>query len=301
MPTLTTYRRDVSRLAGTYEQGVSTSAGEVSRMICTNHPFITTVTDDASWVDKWLYRPSSSSSSDRQRLIASMSTSSGYFVPDKAWGQEAGNAETFEVSGAPLSPLDIIQCVNEGLERCWVVVEFTFTVASNLTRMHSLAATTWLTEPRNVFQVGVLPTGQTRTEYDPFTRGARRGVATKINGIVYLEGPTFNTTDTVYVKALKRAYDHCKVSAGTFGGQSGLALESDEAPVQSEWLAQAALLKMYDRLDPTVGVSERADLDRMRAMAVQRFSRLTNAYLEVPERTFVPMVYMGSSLSGRRW
>ena len=306
MPTQTTYRRALAPLLGPLERGTATSGSTAtSSLVCTgaSHTglrFKSSFQGSSRFKGKWLHRPAAANANDLDRLISLDTPSTGTFTVEDAYTAAAytgGAGEAFEISSL-FSGTKMNALVNEGLKRCFVVVEFTFTVVSALTKRHDMTTTTapWLTDPDWVLQVGTLPTGTTRNQADPYRRRVR-GEATKDGPTVYLEGPGFATTDTIYVKALKPAYDHCRASAGTFGDRSGLAAETHEAPVDELWVAWAAVLAGQDELDALLaGDGATKEGREARAVAAGRFSSKTAEQLQIPERTFVPApTYLGTT------
>jgi hypothetical protein len=307
LTTLLNYRRHLAPLLGVYEYGSTTSSSVnntttqlESTAASQNNGvrFKSSVNSAGLFKDKHLHRYNAAAPNDKDRLIASYTPTSGFFTPDDAW-TNAPISEAFEIMGL-FSGTEIEALFNLGLKRCLLVVDFTFTVASATARKHSLAtAAPWLSDPRQVYQVGQLVTGQDPLVYDPFA-AHRIGRVTKDGATVYLEGLSFNTTDTVYVKAIKPAYYHCKPTGGAYGDQSALVLETDEAPVDPDWLAWATVLAGKDRIDAAIegGSAEDTRTAReSRAVAAARFTQFTRENFQPPERTFTPRVWLGPTLA----
>jgi hypothetical protein len=305
---LATHRRTLAPLLGVFEQGTADAgASAVDALVCTtglaSGARLKSSTFASSLFEgKWLYTPGAADD-DRSRLVAGYDPTTGTLSPDQSWSADPDTLSdrTFEITGLFSGP-DLNALVNEGLKKCFVVVEVTFATASNQDRRHSLAvAAPWLTVPDWVYQVGELAPGETRAQTDPFRR-VRRGTVASDGTAVYLEGPSFPTTSTVYVRAIKPAYDHCRPSAGTFGAQSGLSLETDESPVDPAWAAWAAILAARDRLDYLEQSGQAtAEALRARQMAASRFTLHTRERFVPPKRTVLPVTFVGPSLSGRRW
>jgi hypothetical protein len=311
MPTLTTFRRTAAPLLGTFEYGTADAASTTSRLVCTTtsqngFPFRSSTASSGLFKDKWLYRPEAVLPADQSRSIATYTPTSGYLDPDDDW-TNAPDGEEFEVLGLFSGP-ELNGLVNLALKDLWVVVDVTFTVANSQYRRHSLAtAAPWLTNPAWVYQVGQLQTGLDPLIYDPYAV-TRRGKAVQTNGVVYLEGPTFPTSDTVYVKAIAPAYAYCRASGGTFGEQSGLVLETDEAIVDETWLAWRTVVKAEERLRQFEKTGQ-ADAKAMQSlsMAAAKFSDQTRQRYQEPRRTFIELSYIGSGhprrgrAGGVRW
>lgn len=307
MASLTTHRRTLAPLVGEYEQGTADAgASTTSRLVCTTGLLSgarvkSTQFSASQFEGKWLYLPGAAAD-DRSRLVTNYDPTNGYLDPDQDWAADPdGLADrTFEITGLFSGP-DLNALVNEGLKRCFVEVEVTLAVLSTQTTRHDLtAAAPWLTVPDWVYQVGELAAGESRTQTDPFRR-VRRGRVVHEGATVYLEGWGFPTTSTVYVRAIKPAYAHCRPAAGTFGAQSGLALETDEAPVDPAWVAWAAVLAAADRLDHLEATDQAAQRAlRSRQVAAARFSLHTREQFVPPRRTFVPVTDVGASPGGRR-
>lgn len=285
MATLTAYRQAAAPKLGPFIKGDATGGSTTSVLEATAWPFKSSLAQDDLFSDQFIFRPAGTAA-DRTRVVANNGyiPATGLLTPDQTWGVAPAAGEDFELHGA-IPPVadgvnDLHAIINDALKDILLVVEFTFTVGSTLTTRHALTtAAPWLTEPSWVLAVGNLATGETRNEVDPFRRG-RRGEARKNGDVVYIEGFGVNITDTVYVMALKRAYDHCKATAGSFGGQSGLTIETDEAVPELDWVAAATEMHAWDRLSDVLasGNAERAERKRAEAAAV--FTRKQRNYLQ---------------------
>lgn len=284
MSTLADFRRATAPKLGPFTMGTATGGSSSSVLEAAAWPFLTSLEQSDLFADQFIFRPSAAASGDRTRLVANGGyvPSTGKLTPDKVW-TNSPSGEVFELHGV-IPPVadgvnDLHAFINEGLKDCLLVVEFSFTPGSVLANRHSLAvAAPWLTEPSWVLQVGYLASGESRTEHDPFRR-PRRMLAKKDGATVYLEGAGFNTTDTVYVTALKRAYDHCRPSAGTYGSQSGLSLETDEAVPEADWVAAATERIVWDRLADVLAPGNAKRAEQKRAEAAAEFTRKQQNYL----------------------
>jgi hypothetical protein len=322
MPTLTVLRRTLAPLLGTFERGTA-DAGALStttQLCCTTGlasgaRFKSSVLSSSLYEGKWLYRPDAvdagpaPAADDRDRLIDTYAPTSGIATIDDAWSA-APDDEVFEITSL-FSGTDLNALVNAALKKVWVVREFTFTVSHANVRRHNLTtAAPWLGSWRWIYQIGHLQTGESRTGTatlqmtDPFTR-PKTGTGEDLDGNVYIQGPelSWQTTDTVYVKAACPAYDFCRASwAGDYGDRSGLAAEAHEAAVDAEWVAWRAILEAKDVLD-ALEQSGRAtqEAQRSRAMAHARAYALGKRYFQPPDRTFTPPRISIAPAVGSAW
>lgn len=302
MATLTTYRRALAPLLGPYYQGTA-GTSTTSALVCTGWPFMSTLSQDDLFTDLFVFRPAAAAAADKARVVASYTPSSGTLTPDGTW-TNAPTGEVFELHGAapPVGDgtTDLHALLNEALKEIPLAVEFTFTTASNQAQRHSLAsAASWLTEDTWVYQVGYLTASESRANVDPFRGRRLRARAHKEGGTVYLEGFSVSTADTVYVLALKPAYSHCKASGGTFGDQSGLSAETDEAVPETEWVVAAARAKVWERLGTVLSPGDAGRARDEYGKAIADFRGLTAKYWQAPERTLRPVVAWGGGRVAR--
>ncbi len=295
MPTLTVLRQAVSPRLGPFIEGTSTSGSSESVLEMTGWPFKSTISQDDLFAGQTIFRPSAAAAADKTRIVdpeGGYTPATGKFTPDQVWTNSPGT-ETIEVHGHPVPVVsdginDLHALINEALKKMLVVVEFTFTVSSNTAQRHSMASSaSWLDNPGNVLQVGMLATGESRSDTDPFNR-VMRGRATKTDGIVYLNDFGATTSDTMYVLALKPAYDHCKATAGSYGGQAGLSLETDEAIPQKEWVVAQTMVEVWDRLGTILAPGNQDRVQLQQAEAASEADYWKSVYLEQnqPDRTF---------------
>lgn len=299
MATLTQIRQAVAPLIGPFYAGTATSGSSASLLEMTAAPFKTALQADAFFEGYHLFRPGAALAADKARIVRIYAPSSGQFTPDLAWTNApyaGGVGESIELH-AVVPPVgdgitDLHALINEGLKRIPLVVEFTFSTSSATAKRHSLAsAASWLTRQRWVRKVGRLPSGQ--TDRSIYTPAEVSGWMEQDGNTIYLCGFSSATTDTIYVTAVKPAYYHCRVSGGTFGGQSGLSLETDEAPVPLDWIAQATLIEVWERLGRDLEASGAGRVQQELSKAAARYTRLTRQYLQLPGRTFRPYVRFG--------
>lgn len=322
MPSLTTYRRTIAPLIGVFETGTADASSTTSQLVCTTTlasgaQFTSSAFPASLYNGKWIYLPGAAAD-DRSRLLktsAGYDPTNGYALPDKDWGASVGGLSdrTFEITSVFSGP-DLNALVNAALQKMFVLRDLTVTVTSQNVRRHQLnAAAPWLKSAAWVYQLGHLGTGESRdgTALVPATDPYRRlkwGDLEDRAGEVWVTGPTWLPTDTVYALCACRAYDLCRPAAGTYGAQSGLSLETDEAPVDAEWLAWVAIAEAANRLDHLERTGEATQQAlASRRMAAERVSSLTKQWWRPPDRTFRPRpVYAGPALAGvrgwrRRW
>lgn len=310
MPTLATYRRALAALVGVYEQGTADAgASSTTQLVCTTGLVSGARLKSTAWSaslyeGKWLYMPGAASD-DRSRLIlvpGGYDPAAGTLTPDQAWSADPDTLSdrTFEITSLFSGP-DLNALVNEGLKRCYLVVDTTFAAADAQTVHHDLTTTVmpWLEDERHVLQIGELASGELRARTDPFRRVRRGEVRADGTGTIYLEGPAFPTTSTVYVRAIKQAYFHCAAAAGTYGAQTGLSLDTDVCPADATWVAWAAVLAGKDRLDHLESTGQATqEAMRSRQMAAARFSLETHEHFRPPRRTLAPLTFVGATARG---
>jgi len=153
----------------------------------------------------------------------------------------SGQGERFEVLG-PFDVPTLHQLINDGLKQCWLVVDVACVAQPGITRHDLGDVAPWLQDPNHVRQAGMLPEGHSPFEDDPFDNPVW-GMVERDGGTMIFNTTTrsFNVGDTIYLRCYKRAYDHCRATGGTYGEQSGLVAETDEAPIERDWLASSAL------------------------------------------------------------
>ncbi|MDQ1307660.1 MAG: hypothetical protein QG671_3493 [Actinomycetota bacterium] len=289
MPTLTTYRQAAAKLIGPYRSGTATSGSNTTVLEDTSWPVKSSLSQDDLFVDKFLYRPSATDA-DKTRVVATYTPASGYLYPDNGWSvapYAGGVGESYEIHGL-IEPGVLHECINEALKRIPLVIEVTLTPASNLYTRQSLATySAWLTEEWQVRKVGVLPQGSTdREQYKPVPR---RGRVVRDGSTLYLEAGSFETTDTVYLTCVKAAYYHCKPSAGTWGDQSGLALNTDQAMPVAEWVAYGTLCEVWLRYGQLLDQTANQRMIRDQAAAAAMFTSYAEQCFRLPEIELTPI------------
>ncbi len=293
---------------------------DLTKLVCTIYPIQSGIPQQDTLVDRPLYRPNATQQVDRNRYVMDYDPATGTITPDIVWavapysdaaGTTYGFLEAFtyhdleqyiyqdlEGSGINgigerfeiLGPFDVPtshRLINEGLRHCWVVVEVAC-VPTILTTRHDLGVVApWLIDSGDVLQVGLLANGEDRNLQDPFTRRIR-GQVERDGGNFYLttDPQTFNAGDLIYLRCLKRAYDHCRAAGGVFGDQQGLVLETDEAPVARGWAAAAALVAAWRQFAHLLEPAANQRLIRDQAQAVAAFNDLVREHLvaDMPQK-----------------
>ncbi len=308
MPKLAEYRSNFSVEVGPYigpeSYEVRAMGGStVDKLFCHAYPIESGIPQDDSLIDRPLYRPTAREETDRHRYIKGYTPSMGLIEPDLDWalppippdtGTTYGSLEAFtysdleqfiysEMEGTGLQgmgerfevlgPFDVPtthRLLNDGLKQCWLVVEAVARPSPQATRHDLSLVCPWLQDPTDVLQIGLLTEDEDRNQTDPFERVVR-GQIERDGGTFYLTTATqsFNGNDLVYLRCLKRAYDHCRPAGGYYGQQSGLVLEDDESPIEREWLTSSALVLAWRRyahlLEP--GANQRLIRDQAAAAA----------------------------------
>jgi hypothetical protein len=305
---------------------------DATKLVCTIYPIQSGIPQQDSLIDRPLYRPNATQQIDRNRYVMSYDPSTGTITPDLPWAiapysdalgttygfMEAftyhdleqyvyqdiegsginGIGERFELLG-PFDAPTTTRLINEGLRHCWLVVEVACVPTSNTTRHDLSVVAPWLIDTGNVLQVGLLANGEDRNLQDPFTRRVR-GTVERDGGNFYLntDPQTFNAGDLVYLRCLKRAYDHCRAAGGNFGDRQGLSLETDEAPVMRGWAASAALVAGWRQFGHLLEPAANQRLIRDQASAVAAFNDLVREHLvaDMPQKKLYRQRSFGPSV-----
>lgn len=317
MPTRAEYRRAFAVESGPYVGPESyavraTGGSDTTKLVCDIYPIQSGIPQSDLLVDRPLYRPNATRKTDVDRIVMSYDPPTGTITPDLPWAispigvagattyavLEAqtywdlenfsyeelegsgidGIGERFEILG-PFDSQTMHQLINDGLKQCWLVVEVACIPTPGASR-HSLAIVTpWLQEPNQVRQAGVLSAGDDRNLSDPFDATVY-GQVERDGGDLYFNtnGRTFNAGDVIYLRCYKRAFDHCRAAGGSFGEQSGLNAETDEAPVPREWAVPAALLLAWRRYGHILEPIANQRLIRDQASAAVWFSDQTRQH-----------------------
>jgi hypothetical protein len=334
VPSLAEYRRVVAVEAGAYVGPESydvraTSGSDTTKLVCSNYPIKSGIAQNDLYLERPLYRPDAVQPLDRNRYVLSYDPSTGTLTPDLVWtmppiappggssyayletftyaGLEsllyedmedlgaAGVGERFEILG-PFDAPTLHQLINDGLKQCWMVVEVACLPTPGATR-HSMAVIApWIQDVNHVRQAGMLPVGVDRNQDDPFDNPVF-GTIERDGGDFYFNSQTrsFNDGDVLYFRCYKRAYDHCRVAGGVYGEQSGLSLETDEAPIERDWLASSALTVGWRRFGHLLEPQTNQRLIRDQASAAAWFADRSRQHFTAvaPTLTFRPMRRFG--------
>lgn len=288
MTTQTAYRQHAAPALGYFLQGTANVASTTALLEDDIFGIKSSIDQATKLEGMWLFTPGAAAAADKVRLIPEegYDPDNGRISPDLAWSV-APDGLAYEVLNAFEPLTEFARLLNETLKRIPVVREFTFSPASPQIRRHSLAGATWILDPRWIYQVGFLTSSESRNEVDPFRRVVR-GKVEKVGGVLYMEGPTFNATDVVYVKAQCRAYDFCKATGSTFGDRSGIreGTETDEAEPIEEWVtAGIAVERELRRRRQLAPVLEDQAL-RLQLEEALGFTDMTAKHWSAPDRTF---------------
>jgi hypothetical protein len=282
----------------------ATSGTTASELVCSNYPIMSSIGQSDLYVERPLYRPNATWEQDHNRYVLSYDPPTGTLTPDLPWtnsmlvgvnspttyGQLEANTygdfekqlltyenmegtgingigERFEILGPWDAPI-MHQLINDGLKQCWMVVDVVCTAVVGVTRHDLRNVTPWLQDANHIRQVGMLPTGQDPSTSDPFTNVVYGEVERDGGTFVLNTGArSFNEGDIIYLRCYKRAYDHCRMAGGVFGEQSGLHGETDEAPIERDWLASAALTVGWRRFGHMLEAAANQRLIRDQATA----------------------------------
>ena len=213
-----------------------------------------------------------------------------------------GVGERFEILG-PFDRPTMHRLINDGLKQTWLVVEVASTPTEQIVRHDLNLIAPWLQDTTDVLQVGYLAPGEDRDEVDPFERIVR-GQVERDGGTFVLNTWTrsFQAGETIYLRCLKRAYDHCRMAGGTYGDRSGLSGETDEAPIEADWLVSSALVIGWRRFGHLLEPLANARLIRDQATAAAWFTERCREHFTGPlpprtlkrKRQFGPPVMSGT-------
>ena len=325
MPSLREYRSYFSQEAGPYigMQSYDLRAmigSSTQQLVCLAYPIQSGIPQQDTLIDRPLYRPNAVVASDQHRYVMAYDPTTGTITPDLEWtnspyadvlgttyafmegltyhdmeqynyvelegSASTGPGEYFEILG-PFDAPTSTRLINEGLRHCWVIVEVAC-IPTLLTSRHDLTVVApWLIDPGNLLQVGLQAMGEDRNLRDPFERRIF-GQVERDGGTFYLNtmSQTFNTGDTLWLRLLKRSYDHCRASGGVFGEQQGLSIDTDEAPVMAGWGAAAALVAGWRQFGHLLEPAANQRLIRDQQSAVASFNDLVREHLvaDMPQK-----------------
>jgi hypothetical protein len=299
----------------------ATSGTTTSLLVCSNYPIRSSIAQDDLYSDRPLYRPTARWEEDRHRYVADYDPPTGTITPDLTWtfapittagattyeqlegftygdfedllltyeNMEGtglnGIGERFEILG-PWDAPTMHQLINDGLKQCWIVVDVVCTAIEGVTRHDLGLVAPWLQDPNHVRQAGLLAAGTDPWVADPFNATiygeVERDGGTMIFNTNYR---TFNAGDQIWLRCYKRAFDHCRAAGGSFGDQSGLFAENDEAPIERDWLVSSALLVGWRRFGHMLEPMANQRLIRDQVTAAAWFSDRTHAHFTAVQPT----------------
>lgn len=305
MPTLSSYYALLAPELGEDFQSTAVTGSSTSQLTDTAWPIQTSLSADDAHAGEVLWRPAAVVAADRVRYVLSNVAATGVLTPDHVWANAPANGEVYHLLGglAPVdgSGLDMRSLINEGLKRTYVPVEVIGTPTLQDTRHDLGTIAPWMLSETWVLRVGLLHTGEDRNKVDPYWRIVEGRIIR--NGASFLLDTypqQFNPTDTLYLEILKRGYDHCRATAGVWGSQAGLVLDSDESPVPSDWATASALVIAWRRLRRRL--ARNPDLPRDRLEAAAWMTQLARNYTNHLQRTFKPpLSRFGPSVPQRTW
>jgi hypothetical protein len=322
VPSLAEYRHALAPECGPYTGPPqyllrASNGSNTTKVLMDAYPILSTIGQNDVYVDRPLFRPNAFFPRDHNRVVSSYTPEGGEIVPDGNWSLspfsmppetiyqdleahtygdlefflyedlEGGVGEVFEILG-PFDAPTLHALINDGLKQTWLIVEVAALPVEGATRHDLGVIAPWLQDPTDVLQVGYLVQGEDRNATNPFSRLVQGQVA-RDGGVLYLDhSPTsFLGTQTLYLRCLKRAYDHCRPSGGDYGDQAGLVLETDEAAVETEWLVSSALLIAWRRFGHILEAIANQRLIRDQNAAAAWFSDRTREHFSTskPDRT----------------
>jgi hypothetical protein len=302
----------------------ATSGSDTTRLVCSNYPIMSSIGQSDLYRERPLYRPSAVWEQDKHRYIDSYDPPTGTLTPDLPWTNPpittmgattygeleaftygdledlrltyenlegtgiSGIGERFEILG-PWDAPTMHQLINDGLKQCWLVVDVPCLPVAETSRFDLGVVAPWLQDPNHVRQAGLLTVGEDPSQVDPFQRTVYGSVERDGGTLVFNSHyRTFNADDVLYLRCYKRAYDHCRVAGGAFGEQSGLLLETDEAPIERDWAVSSALLVGWRRFGHLLEVAANQRLVRDQAQAAAWFNDRTHQHFSAvaPTLTF---------------
>lgn len=286
----------------------ATTGSSTTQLVCNVYPIKSGIPQFDLLVDRPLFRPNAVLPGDRDRYVQAYEPSTGTITPDLPWilspmsppggtlylNLEAntygdfeaqnmtyedmegtginGVGERFEILG-PFDSPTLHQLINDGLKQCWLVVDITCSAVPGVSRHDLGLVAPWLQDPNHVRQAGVLAAGDNPNAMDPFDNIVYGSVQRDGGTFIFNTGSrTFNLGDTIYLRCYKRAFDHCRAAGGQYGDRSGLLAETDEAPIERDWLASSALVVGWRRFAHLLDPLANARLVRDQAAATAWFT-----------------------------
>lgn len=299
----------------------ATSGSSTTKLVCSNYPITSSIGQSDLYRERPLYRPTAVYEQDRHRYVLSYDPPTGTLTPDLPWTNApistvgattyaeleastyfdfedlvltyenmegtgiGGIGERFEILG-PWDEPTMRQLINDGLKQCWLVVDVACSAVEGVSRHDLQSVTPWLQDPNHVRQAGVLTADQTPSTSDPFNAVVYGEIERDGGTMIFnTNGRTFNAGDQIWLRCYKRAYDHCRAEGGTFGDQSGLFAETDEAPIERDWLVSSALTIGWRRFGHLLEVNANQRLIRDQAEAAAWFTSRTHQHFSAVQPT----------------
>jgi hypothetical protein len=288
--TLRALRRAVLPRVG-YHLASTVTAGTVSSLTDATYPVKSSNDQSDLLAGKFLLRPDAAAAGDKVRVVAEdgYDPPSGRLQPDSDWSAPPAAGEVYEVSGSVEPWTEFNALVAAALARCYLVDEIALTATAGARRHGLNTAAPWLVAAAHVRELGYLWATETRTAAGPYRKTGYWSVVEDGGGI-YVEHPSgaFDGGETLYARCLRPAATACRPLGGDFGDQTGLAADTDEAPVALEWAAAAVLVEYWDRYAGQLpeGDPGGAAAFRRQQAAAAEFTSLTRRHLTVPPRNW---------------
>lgn len=180
MTTLRTLRRLFAAHAGGSPRiGVATSGSSLGYL---EDPLLMSSIDQGDqYKESYLFRPDAVAARDQLRQVARVDLDRGWIYPDWPEGQEYTNSpwdgsagEVYELLSPWFHPTqEVHSFLNEALKFCQVPGELWVPLFTSAPRQDLATYYPWLTDLSQVFQVGYLAQGESRSLVDPY--GGWRG------------------------------------------------------------------------------------------------------------------------------
>ncbi len=216
----------------------------------------------------------------------------GLIFPDRTYVNKPAVAEAYELHWHGFDPtVDLTHFINEALLAAYAVTEVTVPTTPQFFRT-SLASLAWLTNPKDVYQVGWLAPSETRDIWDPFESRALRGeVIREGSGSLYVQhtGRAFSGLETLYLRVKQPLY------YGTSTG-AGLSADSDTCWAPVQWITAGALVQAWFEF-PLI-MEQGADQRRVtqQQAAQMMWNAMSARWFIEPPHTIEPIEFLGLNL-----
>ncbi len=289
MPTLAEIRSRIGPELGleVYHKGTCDASSTIAQVVELAPPVLSQYTGSDYFVGKWILL-SDTVRTDRVRLIREYDPGAGALIVDSAWlTPPSGTFEIFNL----VNPLEgMITMINQALCRISLVAEWSQLPTSATAQRH-LITCPWIVDEAQVYAVGILPTALSREDNEPIWRA---GEVEQDGEKLYLKLGVVSSNYTIYVKARKRTYDHCKPAGGAYGDQVGLALDTDSCPGDLDWIAAAVMVELWAHLTSLMTEAQAKGIVKLdQAQAAALFSDLTAKHWRPPRVSFRRVIPWG--------